>query len=155
MKKNLSIFILFLAVSGCCSSKKSSQSVTTEQQGISGFVYSASGNRMPTVDQPAPKPQPIVTTVFIYDSTNASDVIRQGYSAFYSQIKTKLITTVQSDSTGHFTVELPIGAYSLFTKVNGVFYANMFDEKNNIALVRVAANKQTTVQIKVDAGATY
>ncbi len=137
-----------------CHQNKISQSVNMKQ-GIEGYVYRISGNQMPQPGIEPPPPPPFSTTVYIYEATNISEVIRVKQSAYYRSINKKLITTVQSDSTGHFAVELPVGSYSLFTKVKDLFYANMFDMYNNIALVKVDSAKTTAATIKVDAGAIY
>jgi len=125
------------------------------KQGISGFVYRISGNQMPSRNRPAAQPPGIQTTLFIYEVTNIKDVTRKETSSFYYSINKKLIVTVHSDSTGHFLVQLPIGLYSVFTKVNRLFYANTFDEKNNIAPVKVEKGKISVIKIKMDAGAIY
>ena len=76
-------------------------------------------------------------------------------SPWYTAIHKRLIATTQSDSTGHFNIQLPAGDYSLFTKKDQLFYANLFDSENNIAAVKVETGTITKTVIKVDAGATY
>lgn len=125
------------------------------KQGIDGYVYQVSGNQMPSPNAPPSKPHPLATTVFIYEITNLKDVARVGYSPFYQSIRSKLVATTPSDSTGHFTISLPVGAYSVFTKKDNLFYANIFDTENNIQPVSVEENKITKINIRVDAGATY
>ncbi|OIR06942.1 hypothetical protein GALL_108480 [mine drainage metagenome] len=110
---------------------------------------------MPMPGVTPPKPSPLSTVIYIYEATNIKDVVRNGTSAFYLSVNKKLISTVQSDSTGHFIIELPAGDYSLFTKVNNLFYANNFDVNNNIALIKVEEGKIASAVIKVDAGAVY
>lgn len=128
---------------------------STLKQGISGFVYRISGNQMPSPNRPASKPNGLKTTLFIYEVTNIKDVSRKETSAYYYSIHKKLISTVHSDSTGHFLINLPAGIYSVFTKVNQLFYANTFDEKNNIAPVKVEKGKMSVITIKLDAGTIY
>jgi hypothetical protein len=125
------------------------------KQGISGFVYRISGNQMPSPNRPPAKPYGLQTTLFIYEVTNIKDVIRKGSSSFYYSINKKLISTLHSDSTGHFLIKLPVGVYSVFTKVNHLYYANSFDEINNIAPVKVEKGKISEIIIKIDAGAFY
>ncbi|MBA4196301.1 MAG: hypothetical protein C0459_01990 [Chitinophaga sp.] len=124
-------------------------------QGIEGTVIKLVGNQMPMIDAPKLQPIPVALTVCIYDSTNLKDVNMPRHMSFFSEIRTKLITTVQSDSTGYFSVALPEGKYSLFVKVKGKFYSNLFDEKNNIFLVTVEKNKLTKVEIKVSNEAVF
>ncbi len=155
MEKNLLIFLFSILTTTACITSKNQTATATMQQGIEGFVYRISGNQMPYPNMPAQTPNGFSTTIYIYETTNIKDVARKGSSAFYFAINKKQIATVQSDSTGHFAIALPTGSYSLFTKVDNLFYANSFDIENNIALVKVDAGKITQTVIKVDAGATY
>ncbi len=110
---------------------------------------------MPIPGVETAKPFPFSTIVYFYEATNIKDVARNGTSAFYLSINKKLVATIQSDNTGHFIIELPPGSYSLFTKINNLFYANSFDANNNIALIKVEEGKLTSTVIKVDADAVY
>ena len=89
-------------------------------------------------------PQRHSATLYIYELTNLSQVTRVGESAFYSNIRTRLVQTVQSDASGYFSVSLPPGQYSLFTKKDALFYANNFDGQNNMAPVKVSPGKDDT-----------
>ena len=150
----LIIICLVLTIVGCLSAKNQKLPIKIKQ-GIDGYVYKISGNQMPSPNSIAAKPNGIATTIYIYDSTNIRDVVRIGYSASYSSINKKLITSVESDSTGHFFVALPVGSYSLFIKVNNVFYSNLFDIDNNISLTKVTENNITHVVIKQTASAVF
>ncbi|MBS1627913.1 MAG: carboxypeptidase regulatory-like domain-containing protein [Bacteroidetes bacterium] len=155
MKKNIYILVSVVLFLSCSSTRRNKSSNAKSFQGIEGYVVKVVGNQMPMVDAPPSKPQPVITTVFIYDSTNIKEVTQVNQSPFYSNLKTRLITTVQSDSLGHFSVSLPEGKYSLFVKVKGMYYANLYDEKNNIFLVTVEKNKPTKVEIKLSNEAVF
>jgi hypothetical protein len=124
-------------------------------QGIEGHVYRLSGNQMPSPDRKPNRGQGIATTLYIYELTNLHQVTRVGQSTFYSLIRSKLLKTIQSDSSGSFQVYLPEGQYSLFTKIHELFYANLFDAQGNIAPVQVFANQMTKVEFKIDFDASY
>ena len=150
------LFIFYYALTiTACSPLKNKRSPNMAQQSIEGFVYKIAGNHMPSPNSHASSPIDVLITIYIYEATNIKDVTRKGTSPFYLTVNKKLITTVQSDSTGYFAVELPAGRYSLFTKVDNLLYANSFDIENNIALVQVEQGKITKTVIKIDAGATY
>ncbi len=138
-----------------CSSTKVTKPDIAAIQGVEGHVYQVTGNRMPISDAPPVIPKGIQTTIYIYENTNIKDVARVGTSAFYQSIRTNLVKTIDTDSTGYFTAQLPVGTYSLFTKVNGLFYANQFDIDNNIFSVKVIKGEMTQVIFKMDAGAKY
>ena len=125
------------------------------KQGLSGYIKEVVGNQMPSPDIQPVEPKGVQTTLYIYESTNISQVERLGNSSFYNAVHTKLIKSVESDSLGYFITPLPVGAYSLFTKVDGKFYANSFDSRNNIAPTNVEENKLTKVNFVISARATY
>ena len=126
-----------------------------KQQGIEGYVYRISGNQMPSPQiKPAP-PKGTQTTVYIYELTGLDKVSRQGQSAFYFYVNTKLIKKTESDSSGYFKASLPPGRYSVFTKKDTLFYANWFDKDNNISPIEVLPGKMTKTEIRMDYDASY
>jgi len=127
----------------------------TITQGIVGEVTEITGNQMPMVGAPAPAPRPFKTTVYIYDSTHISKVQQIGTSPLFSMINTRLVQKLDTNEAGQFSAELPAGTYSVFVLKGGAFFANQFDEKNNIGLCRVEVGKQTRVQITVNVDASY
>ena len=127
----------------------------SKKQGIEGYVFRVKGNRMPSPDVKLPPPQPFKTDVYIYQLTNIKQVDRQGTSAFYFSIKTKLVKKIQSDKNGYFKITVPAGRYSIFTTKDTLFYANWFDKDNNIAPVEVLPGKMSKVEIRVDYDAFY
>jgi hypothetical protein len=155
MQKFLFYFFYWILTTITCTAGGRNNSFPPMNQGIEGFIYRVSGNQMPSPNRSRTRLYGLQTTLFIYEATNIKDVTRKNTSAFYLFINKKLIATVLSDSTGHFAVELPVGSYSLFTKVNGLLYANSFDVENNIGLVKVIKGKMTSTIITVDAGASY
>ncbi len=147
------ISMTFFIVS--CSSPAHLNSESAYQQGIEGYVYSISGNQMPSPDaKPAP-PKRVSTTLYIYERTNLSQVQRQGQSAFYYSIDAKFIKKVETDSNGYFKAPLPPGGYSLFVRKDSLFYANSFDKDNNIAPVEVLPGKFSRVEFRIDYDAVY
>ena len=154
MRVILTIVCLSLTFLSCSNSKKLTGTNKT-QQGITGFVKEITGNRMPGPGRELPPPTGIRTTIYVYEITNISQVKQEGTSSFYLSIGTKLVTTVESDEKGQFTAKLPPGNYSLFTKVDGRFYANSFDTNNNIAPALVEENKFTEVEIMISDKATF
>ncbi|MDI3322476.1 carboxypeptidase-like regulatory domain-containing protein [Pinibacter soli] len=124
------------------------------KQGLEGYIYFLSGNRMPSPDVKPVQPSGYSTTLFIYELTNRNQVSAINHSPFYSNIFTKLVKTVKSNDKGYFKVKLPPGHYSLFVKKDTAFYANLF-EGDNINPVKVEAGKFTQVKMNVDYDAVY
>ncbi|HLX92223.1 MAG TPA: hypothetical protein VKR32_11095 [Puia sp.] len=146
-------WVLFIVLSCASATLKRTQPSVT--QGIEGHIYYISGNQMPSPGRKLPPPKGIKTTLYIYGLTNINQVKRQGQSVFYSNVNTKLITTVPSDSSGYFKVQLDPGHYSLFTKKEALFYSGIFDNYNNISPVEVHPGKMTNVRFTIDYDATY
>jgi hypothetical protein len=128
---------------------------TTITQGIVGEVTESIGNQMPMLGAPTPTPKQIKTTVYIYDSTHISKVKQIGTSPLFSMVNTRLVQKLDTNEAGQFSVALPAGTYSVFVLKGGAFFANQFDEKNNIGICRVEVGKQTRVQISVNVDASY
>lgn len=154
MKQFLFILSFFSLITMACSTQQKT-AAQLPAQGITGYVYRVSGNQMPMKDAAAASPKGIATTVYIYELTNTGQVQRDGVSAYYTAIRSKLVTTVTSDSTGAFTVGLAEGSYSLFTKYGDRFYANIYDGNNNIAPIIVEKGKLTKTKINMDGEAVY
>ena len=126
-----------------------------KKTGIEGYIFRISGNRMPSPDAKLSPPKGVKATLYIYELTNLTQVTKQGESGFYSNIQTKLIQRVESDTSGYFFVSLPPGEYSLFTKKDALFYANNFDGHNQIAPVTVTQHKVTQINVNIDYDAVY
>ncbi|MBY0349287.1 MAG: carboxypeptidase-like regulatory domain-containing protein [Hydrotalea flava] len=155
MYKNLFLLIgITMLLMGCLFEKKTTSNKKIKQ-GITGYVFRVAGNQMPAPNAPAPQPQPLSTTIYIYELTNIKDVKRITESAMYTAIRTRLVDSTLSDSKGAFAVSLPAGSYSLFAKVDGHFYANSYDEKNNIQSVYVQPDSVATITIQISNNAVY
>ncbi len=154
MKVFFTLLGIYFLQTACVSTQKASDAVTIDQ-GIRGRVVEKSGNQMPSPDVPESEGKALKTTVYVYESTNVSQVEREGTSPFYRAIHTRLVKTVDSDSQGRFALELPAGEYSLFTKIGDRFYANSFDARNTIAPVTVTKGQVSEVNITVSATAAY
>jgi hypothetical protein len=149
LKKTILLLVVslpFILVSGYAQGKKT---------GLEGYIFRISGNRMPSPDVKLSPPKGVKAVLYIYELTGLNQVTRVGESAFYNNIKTKLVQTVTSDDSGYFFVALPPGEYSLFTKKDALFYANNFDGDNHIAPVKVLPHKVTQGNVNIDYDAVY
>jgi hypothetical protein len=145
-----------------------------QASGIEGTVYRLSGNQMPSprrhrplpdtlaahhpspdspsANSPLPKPKGtgVAGTVCVFELTNDSQVVRQGTSPYCQAVHTRLIRQTNTDDKGNFSILLPPGTYSVFTKKGDLFYATRRDEKNNIAPVEVLPGQMTRVDCRVE-----
>ena len=145
--------VIILIIIGCSSTKRFKNGMI--KQGISGFIYEVKGNQMPMKGEELAKPKGIISEIFVYEATNISQVERVGTSTFYNAITTKLVTSIISDNTGKFSVALPVGNYSLFIKIGKQFFANRFNEQNDINLYSVKEDEITQATINVNYAAFY
>ncbi len=153
MRKKLGLTLLAFLMLTVLSSYTS---IFCRKGGIKGVIWLVKGNQMPSPGQPPVPREPLQTTLYIYELTNINQVTRaEAHAPFYTAINTKLVKEIVSDSKGEFKVKLPPGQYSLFIKKEDRFYANLFDEKNNIAPVTVAKGKYTEVEVRADYDAVY
>lgn len=130
---------------------------SAQTSGIVGQVHQLSGNRMPS---PPRRPGDstrrssagpgVKATVCIFELTNDSQVTRQGTSPWCEAVHTRLIRQVVTDDKGNFSIPLPPGRYSIFTKKGVLFYASRRDEHNNISPFNVLPGKMTRVDCSVE-----
>jgi len=160
-----------IAISATClpAFRSASYTAVFQQSGIQGRVYQVSGNRMPSPrhstaspadssrglntpssSPPQPEGPGVKAVICIFALTNDSQITRQGTSPYCEAVHTRLIRQANTDEKGNFTILLPPGTYSVFTKKGDLFYATRRDEKNNIAPVEVLPGKITRVDCSVE-----
>ncbi len=123
-------------------------------QVVDGTVIWLEGDRMPGISKPVRPDRPLKATIYIYSLTNVKDAdVIAGY--FYRNLKTRLIRKVTCNSSGHFTVKLPPGRYSIFIREKNGLFANDLDGEGNVNPVDVIKGKKTELAIRVDYKAVY
>lgn len=128
-------------------------------QGIQGQVRWLEGNLMPTVsDEPQPTntPQhgaPVEREILIYELTGMDQA--EGNGPVFSGINSTLVKQVKTDERGRFSVELPAGRYSVFTKESEGYFANQFDGEGNINPITVYQDSVRQVLIEINYKAAY
>lgn len=127
--------------------------LTACEQGIKGQVLWLSGNQMPGPGTAKRPPHGIKRNIFVHKATGLTDVTQN--DRFYSNIRTELVAKTTSDKDGFFKIDLPPGEYSIFVEEPGGYFANLFDEKGRINVVKVNPGKYTQHTITVDYEAAY
>ena len=138
----------------CCFIVKPLQ-ISAVNQGISGFVTELKGNQMPMKGVDPMPPKGLAAIIYVYEQTNLSQVTKSNKTGIYTAIQTKRLATIQTDSVGAFRIALPVGKYSLFIKSGESYFANDFNQFNNICLIEVEAQKWTTARIVLNSAASY
>jgi hypothetical protein len=125
------------------------------RQGISGKVRWYEGNLMPTVgDAPVQqRGKAVQRRLHVYELTHRNQATEE--SGFFSQLSTKQVATVTTDSLGQFQLSLPVGKYSILVEEEAGLFANRFDGEGHITPVRVEADEVTRLDIKIDYRAAY
>jgi hypothetical protein len=142
----LALFILFLA--GCASVP------AQNNQGISGTIVWVEGNRMPGPDTKLPAPEPVQRWVYVTEVI-AMDKLPAMEDGLYPSLPMEPIDSVQTNKKGSFTIALPTGTYSLFTRENGGYFANTFDQHGNVNPVTVKENNMENITIEINYKAVY
>ena len=124
-----------------------------KKEGIRGKVYWVSGNQMPGPGKTQSPDLGIEREIYIHEVTTLDQV--DGKDGFYSKIHSPLIIKILSKRNGTFKVALPPGVYSVFTKEPQGFYANLFDQNNQINPVTVHPRKFTWMSITLDYEAAF
>lgn len=123
------------------------------EQGVVGTVLWFEGNLMPSPGVPAPEGKPIERTVLICELTNASQI--KGDAPMYESTPGKIVKELKSDKNGIFKTELPVGEYSVFVREESGYFANSFDAKNNICVLKIEKDKVTEMKIDVNYKASF
>lgn len=125
----------------------------SQKQGLYGQVFWVSGNQMPGPEVVLSANQGTCREILIYELTTFADATQVG--PFFRDIKTRLVATVKSKADGTFKIKLPPGSYSVFTRERNGFYANLFDQDNNINPVVIKPNNFAWKTITIDYEVAY
>ncbi len=143
---------LLLALAFSCKTAKK------DGQGIQGQVFWLEGNQMPQMMEDGktsakPAKKGVRRTVKIHELTHINQA-RLG-DALFGDIETPLVREVQTDESGHFSVELPPGRYSIFTVEENGHFANILDLDSYINPFEVKEGEWTQADILINYQAAY
>ena len=153
MKPLFPLIITTTILTSCLATKK--LSITSASQGIKGYVIENQGNRMPMKGIEQKISKGFVCTIIIFEPTSINETTPHNISNLYEIIHTKQVSLVETDSSGHFSVDLPVGKYSLFIRLGNKYYTNLFNQFNQIGLFEVLPNKYTEAKLIINKTATF
>lgn len=137
--------LLFLLVASTCAG---------QQQGVTGTVLWVEGNQMPGINsEKRPAPKGVVREILFYEAVKMSEA--SGDGSLYHDVPAKLVGTATSNEEGKFTIQLPPGTYSVFTKEQDGLFANLYDGEGFINPVEVKKGEMADLTIKVNYQAAY
>lgn len=140
-------FIIFSLIA--CTALKPAQ----EKGEVSGYIYLLKGNQMPSPGRPVSKGHGVSRDIYVYEPTTTSSAA--GTGPLFVQVKTRLIAQTKSDSTGHYSLNLPTGKYSIFIKEDAGFFAAESDGKGVLNPVLIPANTTTQKNFTITLNAVY
>ena len=150
------IVVLICLLTAACINKPAQKPQKQIKQGVTGQVIWLEGNLMPTINDPNTKARqgkPVAREIHIYKLTNVKDTESTG--GFFTKVKGTPVKKTQSDQSGLFSIQLPVGEYSIFVKESQGLYANLFDGNNYINPIVVNKDKITEIKLKIDYKALY
>lgn len=122
-------------------------------QGVQGKILFWQGNFMCCPVTGTKKPA--ARTVFFHELTNLKQAVQIGYSSFFTDIRTRVVATTNSNRMGLYQVRLEPGRYSVFVKEGQRFYANGIDDDGNIQPVQVVAGSVCILDIDITYAAWF
>ena len=100
-----------------------------------------------------PEKKGVKRTLRIHELTHINQA-RLG-DALFGDIETPLVAEVETDESGNFSVELPIGRYSIFTIEENGYFANIVDLDSYINPFEVKEGEWTQANILINYKAAY
>ena len=145
--------LMILAV-GC--NKQTTMSKTISQ-GVTGKVILFQGNQMPTVGVEMPSGKPVEREIYFCKPVKMGELEDGGVvgGTIFQGVEPLLIKKTQSDEKGSFSIELPAGKYSVFTKEETGFFANSFDGDGYIHVVEVKEGEVAEMTIQINYQAVF
>lgn len=125
------------------------------KQGVKGYVRELKGNQMPSPSRPLSRGRGFPATICIFKIVNTSQVEPDRKASCYKSVHAPLVKTIRADSTGYFEASLDTGSYSLFIKVDNFYYANLRDQFNHLAPIRVQAGQVADIDLTYKDRVTY
>lgn len=109
---------------------------------------------MPGIDRNnRPAPKGVVREILFYEPVTMNEAKRNG--TLYQHIPTKLVATATSDENGKFSINLPAGSYSVFTKEPDGLFANLYDGEGRINITEVKKGEVTDITIEINYQAAF
>lgn len=130
------------------------QSKQTLNQGLTGTVHLQQGNQMPMKGiAKRGKGKRLVCQLYVYPLLHLADVDHTG--SVIHHLTEQPLTIAHTDSTGHFSISLPPGSYSVLIKWETVFYTDKINSADEINRVEISPDTWLSRDFTVRAGSTY
>jgi len=146
------LFLIVLIGMGCISFKQPIKLPPT--QGLIGQVFELKGNAMPQKGKPISKGQGYATNIYVFEPTTMTSV-KTLVGGLYTKPATQLLGTFPTDSTGHFSISLAPGKYSILVGYEGGYFVPFLNQYNELAVVQVLPNLFQSMEVIINVKASY
>ena len=152
MKKRSIYLFLCVLLGGCAVVKGHSSKKPIE--GIRGHVFEQQGNAMPTKGKSSSKGTPFSTKIYVFEPTQLTQV--DGLNGpICSKVRSVLIDSAISDSSGNYFIALNPGKYTLLVKYEWGYFVPFFSGLNELAIIQIQPKIVSDLDIIVNAKASY
>jgi hypothetical protein len=155
MKRHILFFIGLFAIFPAISATYALLSHRYVKQGVCGYARVLKGNQMPSPSRPVSRGHGFSATICVFSLVNTSQVEPDRTASCYKVVHALLVKTIQADSTGYFEASLDSGSYSLFIRVDNLYYASLRDQFNNLAPIRVQTGQVVHIDLTYTDRVTY
>ena len=158
---NRRIFLLcLLPLAGCGGSAVSLPPPTdlsrevTIKQGVWGRILFLQGSFFPNDPNSQGSTNPVSRRIYFFPAVNYKDAITDFNNVFYLGLPGTPVRIVESRADGFFQAALPPGRYTMVTREEGGYWANLIED-NEINPVTVTANQVGEVEFKITYEASF
>ena len=146
------IFLITFMGLGCISFKQPIKLPPT--QGLIGQVFEQKGNVMPQKGKSNSKGQGYSTIIYVFEPTAITSVSSLS-GGLYTKPSTQLLGSFPTDSTGHFSISLVPGKYSILVGYEGAYFAPFLNQYNELAVVQVLPSLFQSMEVIINVKASY
>jgi len=148
MKVSLFVFLLLF---GC----KNQPADTQKLIEVTGEVWWMEGDFMPRIGDPPPGIRtPAAREVYFYPALHISDINGE-MGPLFGKVQGQPVAVAKSNDNGKFSIMLPAGTYSVFTKETDGLFANRFDGDGIVNPLVVTAGQSCSMRIDINYLATF
>ncbi len=146
------LLLITLIGMGCISFKQPIKLPPT--QGLMGQVFEQKGNAMPQKGKPISKGKGYETRIYVFEPTTMTSVTALA-GGLYTKPATQLLGTFPTDSTGHFSISLAPGKYSILVGYEGAYFVPFFNQYNELAVVQVLPSLFQSMDVIINVKASF
>ena len=150
----LQILLCALCMSLLSCMRLNSQNKAKNIAGIRGRIFEKKGNQMPMKGQTSSNGLPLSTAVYIFEPTTIDQTAGLNGS-ICSNVLSRLVDSVISDSKGKYFIALKPGKYTMLVKYDKGYFVPFFSGFNELAIIEIKPKLVSELDIIVNEQASY